>query len=62
MNDSFSPVRAQGLAGHSASKAFNDLKNKSDVLAACRSGAPCIARLRTAHSLHAVRGSTAAAS
>ena len=35
----------QELAGHPASEACRDLKTKSDVLAACRRGAPCIAPL-----------------
>ena len=33
----------QELAGHPVSEACCDLMTKSDVLAACRSGAPCIA-------------------
>lgn len=41
----------QDRAGHPVSEACRDLKTKSDVLAACRSGAPYIAPSRTCEAL-----------
>ena len=40
-------VVPQDLAGHPVSEACRDLRTKSDVLAACRRGAPCTAGWHT---------------